>query len=207
MKPLLRAVLIVDALLLIAVGGLCLLSPWRALFDALQLASIEPPMVGQALGIALVGLAWLALHAAIDGDLTTSIARAVSHVNWLTGALMLVWVIALRDPSLSGLGQLVSVVAGAALVIVGFGGARLAAAVRRRERAQALDAAKTAQVAKGVKGARGVKDAPEPALNTAPRVEPGVEPSIAPASSAAWPEPAESRVVADFDAPRSSQQN
>jgi hypothetical protein len=192
MKPLLRAVLVVDALLLLAVGGLCLLSPWRALFDALQLASIEPPMVGQALGIALVGLAWLAFHAALDGDLTARIARAVSHVNWLTGALMLVWVIALRDPSLSASGQFVSVVAGAALVIVGFGGARLAAAVRRREKAQALDAALAAKAAKA---------APEPAPNMPSRVEPS-----AASPSAAWSAPAEPR-VADFGAARSPQQD
>lgn len=37
MKPLLRAVLVVDALLLLAFGVLFLLTPWRALFDALRL--------------------------------------------------------------------------------------------------------------------------------------------------------------------------
>lgn len=38
MKPLLRAVLIVDAVLLLAFGVLFVLTPWQALFNALQLA-------------------------------------------------------------------------------------------------------------------------------------------------------------------------
>ena len=99
MKPLLRAVLVVDALLLLAFGVLFLLTPWRALFDALRLASVEPAMVGQAFGIALLGLAWLAAHAAVNGDLTAPVARAVGHVYWLTGIVTLVWASRSRRPA------------------------------------------------------------------------------------------------------------
>jgi hypothetical protein len=134
MKPLLRAVLIVDALILLAFGLLFLLTPWKSLYDALQLAQTDPVLVGQAFGIALIGLAWLALHASIDGAMTATAAKVVGHVNWLTGVLMLVWLAGLHTPSLSGLNQLVAVATGAVLLVIGLGGVRLASAVRRRDR-------------------------------------------------------------------------
>ncbi|AOK29436.1 MULTISPECIES: hypothetical protein [Burkholderia] len=140
MKPLLRAVLVIDALLFAAFGLLFVLTPWKALYDALQLVTVDPAMLGQAFGIALLGLAWLSAHAAFNGDLTAGVARAVGHVGWLTGVVMLVWLLALRSPQLSAFGQLVSVMAGVVLLALGLGGVRLAAAVRRREKTQAADA-------------------------------------------------------------------
>jgi len=143
MKPLLRVVLVIDALLLFAFGLLFLLTPWTSLYNALQLAQVEPALVGQGFGIALLGLAWLALHASIDGAMTRAVARTVGHVNWLTGVLMLVWLVALRSPSLSAFGQLVGAVVAVVLVLFGLGGVRLAAAVRRREKVQAAGAGAT----------------------------------------------------------------
>ncbi|MGS0892364.1 hypothetical protein ACVBGC_07380 [Burkholderia stagnalis] len=141
MKPLLRAVLIIDAVLLLAFGVLFVLTPWQALFNALQLANIQPAMLGQAFGIALLGLAWLAFHAAFNGDLTAPVARAVGHVNWLIGVLTIVWSIGTGSgPALAAAGRVLSAVAGVALIVLGLGGVRLASAVRRREKAQALDA-------------------------------------------------------------------
>jgi hypothetical protein len=134
MKPLLRAVLIVDALLLLAFGLVLLLTPWKSLYDALQLVQTDPALVGQGAGIALVGLAWLALHGAIDGAMTSTTAKVVGHVNWLTGLLILVWLIGLHTPPMSGFGQLVAVVTAVVLVVIGLGGVRLASAVRRRDR-------------------------------------------------------------------------
>ncbi|AIO94697.1 hypothetical protein [Burkholderia pseudomallei] len=184
MKPLLRAVLLIDAVLLAAFGVLFVLTPWKALYDALQLVTVDPAMVGQAFGIALLGLAWLSVHAAFNGDLTAGVARAVGHVNWLTGVVMLVWLLAVRSPQLSSFGQFVSVVAGAVLLVIGFGGVRLAAAVRRREKAQAADA----------RGAS--KRAAQPAM--APPAAARIEPDVsrvstapgAPAASAASAAPA-----------------
>ncbi|KGV73870.1 hypothetical protein [Burkholderia pseudomallei] len=176
MKPLLRAVLLIDAVLLAAFGVLFVLTPWKALYDALQLVTVDPAMVGQAFGIALLGLAWLSVHAAFNGDLTAGVARAVGHVNWLTGVVMLVWLLAVRSPQLSSFGQFVSVVAGAVLLVIGFGGVRLAAAVRRREKAQAADA----------RGAS--KRAAQPVMESpaAARIEPGVSRvSTAPGAPAA----------------------
>jgi len=134
MKPLLRAVLIIDALLLLAFGLLFLLTPWKSLYDALQLVQTDPVLVGQGAGIALIGLAWLALHASIDGAMTATTAKVVGHVNWLTGLLMLVWLVGLHTPQLTGFGQLVAVLTGVVLLVIGLGGVKLSSAVKRRER-------------------------------------------------------------------------
>ncbi|ONX94058.1 hypothetical protein [Burkholderia cenocepacia] len=177
MKPLLRAVLIVDAVLLLAFGVLFVLTPWQALFNALQLANIQPAMLGQAFGIALLGLAWLAFHAAFNGDLTAPVARSVGHVYWLTGVLTVVWSIGTGNgPALAAAGRVLSAVAGVALIALGLGGVRLASAVRRREKAQALEARAPAQ--------RPAEPAMAPAsAPAAQRVEPVVGRPVAPAGS------------------------
>ncbi|MDN7905314.1 hypothetical protein QZM18_14500 [Burkholderia diffusa] len=175
MKPLLRAVLIVDAVLLLAFGVLFVLTPWQALFNALQLANIQPAMLGQAFGIALLGLAWLAFHAAVNGDLTAPVARAVGHVNWLIGVLAVVWSFGTGNgPALAAAGRVLSAMAGVALIVLGVGGVRLASAVRRREKAQALEG-------------RDVKRPVEPApvSTQQPRVEPVVSRPVAPSAPAA----------------------
>ncbi|KVL36626.1 hypothetical protein WS97_13385 [Burkholderia territorii] len=176
MKPLLRAVLIVDAVLLLAFGVLFVLTPWQALFNALQLANIQPAMLGQAFGIALLGLAWLAFHAAVNGDLTAPVARAVGHVNWLIGALAVVWSLGTGNgPALAAAGRVLSAMAGVALIVLGVGGVRLASAVRRREKAQALEA-RDAQ--------RPAAPAPAPAATAQQRFEPVVGRPAAPSSAA-----------------------
>ncbi|KVN46764.1 hypothetical protein WT12_14345 [Burkholderia territorii] len=174
MKPLLRAVLIVDAVLLLAFGVLFVLTPWQALFNALQLANIQPAMLGQAFGIALLGLAWLAFHAAVNGDLTAPVARAVGHVNWLIGVLAVVWSLGTGNgPALAAAGRVLSAMAGVALIVLGVGGVRLASAVRRREKAQALEARDAQRPA-----------APAPAVAAQQRVEPVVGRPAAPSSAA-----------------------
>ncbi|KVD98956.1 hypothetical protein [Burkholderia anthina] len=178
MKTLLRAVLIVDAVLLLAFGALFVLTPWQALFNALQLANIQPAMLGQAFGIALLGLAWLAFHAAFNGDLTAPVARPVGHVYWLTGVLTVVWSIGTGNgPALAAAGRVLSAVAGVALIVLGLGGVRLASAVRRRERAD------RAQALEGRDAKRPVE--PAPASVAQPRVEPVVSRPVAPAAPAA----------------------
>ncbi|HEM7887478.1 TPA: hypothetical protein U2L35_006049 [Burkholderia cenocepacia] len=201
MKPLLRAALIVDAVLLLAFGVLFVLTPWQALFDALQLANIQPAMLGQAFGIALLGLAWLAFHAAFNGDLTAPVARAVGHVNWLTGVLTVVWSIGTGSgPALAAAGRVLSAVAGVALIVLGLGGVRLASAVRRRERAD------RAQALEGRDARRPVE--PAPASTQPPRVEPVVSRPVAPlAPGAASPSAASDRASGSvaFDARPPSQ--
>ncbi|AQQ26176.1 MULTISPECIES: hypothetical protein [Burkholderia cepacia complex] len=198
MKPLLRAVLIVDAVLLLAFGVLFVLTPWQALFDALQLANIQPAMLGQAFGIALLGLAWLAFHAAFNGDLTAPVARVVGHVNWLTGVLTVVWSIGTGSgPALAAAGRVLSAVAGVALIVLGLGGVRLASAVRRREKAQALESRDAKRPVE-----------PAPASTPQPRVEPVVSRPVAPSAPvAATPSAASERASGSvaFDARPPSQ--
>lgn len=183
MKPLLRAVLIVDAVLLLAFGVLFVLTPWQALFNALQLANIQPAMLGQAFGIALLGLAWLAFHAAVNGDLTAPVARAVGHVNWLIGVLAVVWSFGTGNgPALAAAGRVLSAMAGVALIVLGVGGVRLASAVRRREKAQALEA-------------RDVKRPVEPAPVSTP--QPRVEPVVSRPASPSAPAAATSSAASD----------
>ncbi|MFM0276542.1 hypothetical protein P0D75_00750 [Paraburkholderia sediminicola] len=182
MKPLLRAVLILDALLLLAFGVLFLLTPWTSLYNALQLVQTQPTLVGQGFGVALIGLAWLALHASIDGSLTSTVAKVVGHVNWLTGVLMLVWLLGLHTPALTGFGQIIAVLTGVVLLVVGLGGVRLSGAVRRREKLRLVDAAAAERAEK-----QAAKDAAKDAANKrdagrvtagvpAYRAEPVVEP-------------------------------
>ncbi|HEV3426115.1 MAG TPA: hypothetical protein VG105_20465 [Paraburkholderia sp.] len=185
MKPLLRAVLIIDALLLLAFGLLFVLTPWTSLYNALQLVQTQPALVGQGLGIALIGLAWLAFHASIDGALTSTVAKVVGHVNWLTGLLMLVWLIGMHRPELTGFGQLVAVLAGVVLVVVGLGGVRLSGAVRRREKLRVTEAAAAEraerQAAKdAARGREAVGYRAEPVV--APVAEPVVPPATRPAN-------------------------
>jgi hypothetical protein len=182
MKPLLRAILIVDALLLLAFGLLFLLTPWTSLYNALQLVPTEPVLVGQGLGIALIGLAWLAFHASIDGALTSTVAKVVGHVNWLTGLLMLVWLIGLHRPALTGFGQLVAVLAGVVLVVVGLGGVRLSGAVRRRERLRITEAAAAERAER-----QAAKDAARGRDSLGYRAEPVIEPVVSPVTRPVMP--------------------
>jgi hypothetical protein len=182
MKPLLRAVLIIDALLLLAFGLLFLLTPWTSLYNALQLVQTEPTLVGQGLGIALIGLAWLAFHASIDGALTATVSKVVGHVNWLTGLLMLIWLIGLHRPELTGFGQLVAVSAGVLLVVVGLGGVRLSRAVRRRERLRVTEAAAAERAER-----QAAKDAARGRDPVAYRAEPVIDPLVSPVSRPVMP--------------------
>jgi hypothetical protein len=174
MKPLLRAVLIVDALLLLAFGLLFLLTPWTSLYNALLLVQTQPALTGQAFGLALIGLAWLALHASIDGALTSSVARVVGHVNWLTGVLMLVWLLGLHRPALSAFGQIVAVLTGVVLLVLGLGGVRLSGAVRRREKLR---------VAEAVAAERAEKQAAKDAAKNAANLEANRREPVVPATA------------------------
>ncbi|CAE6743825.1 hypothetical protein [Paraburkholderia aspalathi] len=183
MKPLLRAVLILDALLLLAFGLLFLLTPWTSLYNALLLVQTQPALVGQGFGVALIGLAWLALHASIDGSLTSTVAKVVGHVNWLTGVLMLVWLLGLHTPALTGFGQIIAVLTGVVLLVVGLGGVRLSGAVRRRERVRLVEAAAAERAEKqaakdAAKDAANRRDAGRVAAEPVYRAEPVVEPVV-----------------------------
>jgi hypothetical protein len=101
----------------------------------MHLVNVQPAFVGQLFGIALIGLSWLAMHAAIDGALTATAAKVTGHVEWLSGLVMLVWLLGLRTPEITGFGQIVAALTGVVMLVLGLGSVRLAGAVRRRDRA------------------------------------------------------------------------
>jgi hypothetical protein len=141
MKPLLRVVLVINALIFLAFGVLFLLTPWTALWASMHLVTVQPPFVGQLFGVALIGIAWLAVHAAIDGALTATAAKVSGHVEWLSALVMMVWLLGLRTPELTGFGQVIAALVGAVMLVLGLGSVRLSGAVRRRERAALAGAA------------------------------------------------------------------
>ncbi|SAK62955.1 hypothetical protein AWB75_02767 [Caballeronia catudaia] len=172
MKPLLRVVLVVNALIFVAFGVLFLLTPWPGLYGALQLDSIrvQPAFAGQLLGIALAGLAWLAFHAAVDGALTARAARVSGHVEWLSGVVVLVWLLGLKTPAVDGFGQMSAAVVGIVLLVLGLGSVRLSSAVRRRERAAQAGAASAQRAEK--KAAQKREDARATAASPLARSQP-----------------------------------
>lgn len=167
MKPLLRAVLIVDAGLYLSAGAALLLSPLAGVQRTLQLTPIEPAMAGQMLGLALLALAWLSLRGAFDGAMTVGVAKIVGHVTWLAGALVLAWTIGPHTLWLPPLGIVPNLLIGGLLVIVGLGGARFAGAVRRREIDKVAQAAGDGPKGKG-KGRGVAAPVPGPAMPAEP---------------------------------------
>jgi hypothetical protein len=141
MKPLLRVVLVINALIFLAFGVLFLLTPWAALWASMHLVTVQPPFVGQLFAVALIGIAWLAVHAAIDGALTATAAKVSGHVEWLSALVMMVWLLGLRTPELTGFGQVIAALVGVVMLVLGLGSVRLSGAVRRRERAALAGAA------------------------------------------------------------------
>lgn len=172
MKPLLRAVLIVDAGLYLSSGAALLLSPLAGVQRALQLTPIEPAMAGQMLGLALLGLAWLSLRGAVDGAMTVGVAKIVGHVTWLAGALVLAWTVGPHTLWLPPLGIVPNLLIGGLLVIVGLGGARFAGAVRRREIGKAAQAAGGGLQGKGKARGAAAPSAPSPATPAEPVLRP-----------------------------------
>jgi hypothetical protein len=197
MKPLLRAVLVINALIFLAFGVLFLLTPWAALYSALQLVQMQPAFAGQLFGIALIGLSWLAFHAAVDGALTATAAKVSGHVEWLSGVVLLVWLLGLRTPQLESFGQIVSALAGVVLLILGLGSVRLAGAVRRRERAVLAGAASAGRAEKRAAQKRDEIRAatPVPPASTAYRDDRG-EPGVVPVAAARRVDPLAGEPVA-----------
>ncbi|MDR5756844.1 hypothetical protein [Caballeronia sp. LZ035] len=209
MKPLLRVVLVINALIFLAFGLLFLLTPWAGLYSALQLDAIrvQPAFAGQLLGVALIGLAWLAFHAAVDGALTARAARVSGHVQWLSGVVVLVWLLGLKMPQVDGFGQMSAAVVGVVLVVLGFGSVRLSSAVRRRERAAQAGAASAQRAEKRAAKTRdGARAEPEAVTPVATAAAVSVPPDMALRPSARAPEavgidPVSGRTVAPSGRP------
>ena len=62
-------------------------------------------------------------------------------MEWLSGVVMLVWLLGLHTPELTGFGQVIAALIGVAMLVLGLGSVRLSGAVRRRERGALAGAA------------------------------------------------------------------
>lgn len=156
MKPILRALLVVDGIITLVLGLALVASPWANTIVALQAVAPQPPALGQLFGITLLGFAWLQLHAAYDGQLTIAVARVSGHVGWISGIVLLVWLIALHSATVDTnrafvfSGPAVAIV----LLVIGLGLVRIASAVRRRNRQLAAGAVSADKAEREARDAR-----------------------------------------------------
>ncbi|PSB92012.1 hypothetical protein [Candidatus Pandoraea novymonadis] len=105
MKVILRTLLFLNAILNLTIGLLLLASFIPGLFIRLNMPPATPAFYGQLLGVALLGFAWLQCRAAINSKLVALTASITGHVNWISGAILLAWVIVLyADQMLAGIG-------------------------------------------------------------------------------------------------------
>jgi hypothetical protein len=159
MKPILRALLVVDGIITLILGLALVASPWANTIVALQAVAPQPPALGQLFGITLLGLAWLQLHAAYDGQLTITVARVSGHIGWISGIVLLVWLIALHSATVDTnrafvfSGPAIAIV----LLVVGLGLVRLAAAVRRRNLQLAAGATSAENAERAARKTRGAE--------------------------------------------------
>jgi hypothetical protein len=142
--------LVVDGIITLVLGLALVASPWANTIVALQAVAPQPPALGQLFGITLLGLAWLQIHAAYDGQLTIAVARVTGNVSWISGIVLLIWLIALHSATVDTnrafvfSGPAIAIV----LLVIGIGLVRLASAVRRRNRQLAAGAVSAEKVAR-----------------------------------------------------------
>ncbi|ODP30858.1 hypothetical protein A9762_09110 [Pandoraea sp. ISTKB] len=146
MKAMLRTVLFLDAALNLALGVLLIASFWSSLYAAIDVPAPSPVLYAQVLGVAFIGLAWLQWHATVNGQLTATVAKVTGHINWVSGAFVLGWLISGQLVVSSG-GKLMLAALGAVLLVVGGILVKLASSVRTKERVQAAQ-----QVGERVRG-------------------------------------------------------
>ena len=145
MKPVLRTLLAIDAIVVLLIGLLFVVTPWLPMFEPLAGLASSPALIGQLLGVVLLGFAWLQAYAVTHGAVTAPVARITGHTMWIAALVLLVWVVAIRVPVLGDPRQLAGPIVGVALLILGLAQARLGGAVRSRERREAVGAASAAR--------------------------------------------------------------
>ncbi|APD13452.1 hypothetical protein [Pandoraea pulmonicola] len=140
MKAMLRTVLFLDAALNLALGVLLIASFWSSLYAAIEVPAPSPVLYAQALGVAFIGVAWLQWHATVNGQLTATVAKVTGHINWVTGAFVLGWLIS-GQLTVTGGGKLLMPALGAVLLVIGAILVKLASSVRTKERVLAAQQA------------------------------------------------------------------
>ena len=87
------AILRADALFDLAVGLLLLLSPWKGLFDALDLPHAEPELFVQVAGGLLVAFAYLLWLAPRDEALAQVVSAPAAVANAAGAVLLAAWLL------------------------------------------------------------------------------------------------------------------
>ena len=136
MKPLLRTLLVINAILVALAGLMFMLSPWLPSIVPLAAYAASPAMIGQLLGVALLGIAWLQARAVANGVLTASVARVTGLTQAVAAIVQLMWLIAVHQPELSGNALYGAGIAGGVFLLLGLLQSRLGMAVEYQDRAQ-----------------------------------------------------------------------
>lgn len=134
MKPLLRTLLAIDAVIVLLFGAFFVLTPWLPDYPPVAGFASSPAIVGQLLGVFLLGFAWLLANASLNGALSAQVARITGRTLSVAGIVVLVWQIVFNQPELTGPLQSIGVIVGIVVLLLGLLQAQLGWAVRRRDR-------------------------------------------------------------------------
>lgn len=134
MKPLLRTFLAINAVFVALLGLFFLMTPWLTVSAPLAPLASAPALIGQLLGVFLLGFAWMLLAGMVRGPASATIAWVAGHVQWLAGAVVLVWQVRYHQPAMQDDLTFIVPIVAIAIVVLGLVQGRLASMVGRRER-------------------------------------------------------------------------
>lgn len=119
-------VLRIDAVLGVVFGAVMLAATWEGLYDALEIPQPRPWVYAQIGGAALIGLSWIAWHAAKDPAQTRLVAQGAAIVDIGAFVIIAVWVFSddVGIPSSGSLGSWIFDITAVALVVLGILSAR-----------------------------------------------------------------------------------
>jgi hypothetical protein len=114
-------VLRINAGVSVVLGLLMLAATWDGLYDALDIPQPHPWVYAQILGAALLGLAWIAWHAASAPDATRVVAQGLAIADLVGFVIISVWVFSddTGIPSSGSLGSWIFDVTAVVLAVLG----------------------------------------------------------------------------------------
>lgn len=153
MKPVLRTLLAINAVIVLLFGLLFLLTPWLSVYPALSGFASSPALIGQLLGVFLLGFSALQAQAVFSGRLTAPVGRIAGTSLALAGVVVLIWDIALGLPDVDRSADYAVPFVGVVVLVLGLIQARLGGGVMAQERRLAVGeaSARRAEVRAGSK--------------------------------------------------------